>query len=407
LIIVRLHRQAKVQVLWGNDDDRARFPHIGQIAMFQVRIVQMVGVLFPNAIGSLGMKSWHKVAFALTSFGALLASLAEAGDTNDAHTASLPIAAGNVTARGLSVLTYNIHGMPWPFATDRLGAFEQIEDRLIRMRGIGTQPRIIVLQEAFTDRAREIGANSGYRFVVDGPSRDQIGSNPQSERETKFAAATSFIKGETIGKWLGSGLQILSDYPILSVRRAAFPSFACAGYDCLANKGALLVTVRVPGQAQPVTIVTTHMNSKRASGVSEARSSLAYQLQAAALERFVQANHDLASPIIFAGDFNASNLNRRQILAQETVAPLLSGNRNRMKNGLAEITGRVHAWPPGLKAEVDTIATRGRDWQFFASGIKAALAPHSISVPFGRDADGTMLSDHMGLTISYDLQSKG
>jgi endonuclease/exonuclease/phosphatase family metal-dependent hydrolase len=353
------------------------------------------------------MKSWHKVALGLVSSGALLASLAEASDTPDARAASLPIVLSNMPEQGLSVLTYNVRGMPWPFATGRDGAFAQIEDRLIRMRSAGTHPRIIVLQEAFTDRAREIGPNAGYRFMVEGPSRDQIGSNPQSEKEAKFAAATSFIKGETIGKWLSSGLQILSDYPILSVRRAAFPSFACAGYDCLANKGALLVTVRIPGQAQPVTIVTTHMNSKRASGVSEARSSVAYQLQAAALERFVQANHDLASPIIFAGDFNASNLNRRQILAQETVAPLLPGNRDRMKSGLAEITGSVRAWPSGLKAEVDTIATRGRDWQFFASGIKAALVPHSISVPFGREADGTMLSDHMGLTISYDLQSKG
>lgn len=353
------------------------------------------------------MKSLHKVSLALICSGVLFAPLSEAGGASDARTTSSPFATSNLPEHGLAVLTYNVHGMPWPFATDRADAFAQIEDRLIQMRSTGTQPHIIVLQEAFTERAQEIGANSGYRFVVSGPSRDQLGGNPGSTSESKFAAATSFIKGETIGKWLGSGLQILSDYPILTVRRAAFPSFACAGYDCLANKGALLVTVRVPELAEPVTIVTTHMNSKRSSGVSESRSSVAYQMQAVALERFVEANHNLATPIIFAGDFNASNLNRRQILATRTVVPLSARSGVLIRNAISEVAAKVRTWPSGLKAETATIAKRGRDWQFFASGTRGTLIPQSISVPFGREKDGTMLSDHMGLTITYKFAPTG
>ena len=43
---------------------------------------------------------------------------------------------------------------------------------------------------------------------------------------------------------------LLSDFPIESVRRAAFPADACAGFDCLAAKGAMLVTVSIPGKGR-------------------------------------------------------------------------------------------------------------------------------------------------------------
>ena len=53
-------------------------------------------------------------------------------------------------------------------------------------------------------------------------------------------AGRSFWRGERSGKVAGSGLQILSDYPIVAIRRQAFPEAACAGYDCLANKGIVM-----------------------------------------------------------------------------------------------------------------------------------------------------------------------
>jgi endonuclease/exonuclease/phosphatase family metal-dependent hydrolase len=347
----------------------------------------------------LAMKFSHKIGLLLAGTSTLLA---QAGSVNHLR-AKLPSIAGATVSSDLSVLTYNIHGMPWPFAKERDDAYEQIEDRLSAMRGDGRQPHIVLLQEAFTNRAREIGKNAGYAYVVDGPSSSQAGEAVDLGVNTAFARDASFTKGETVGKYLGSGLQILSDYPILSMRRAAFPSFACAGYDCLANKGVLLVTIRIPGQTEPVTIVTTHMNSKRASGVSEARSAEAYQMQAKALNRFVGDNRDEASPIIFGGDFNASNMDRRRTLADETLAPLSSRGGSPVRNGLAEAVADSHLLPRSLKGEVNTISRRGRDWQFIANGTRNRVTPVAISVPFGLESDGTMLSDHMGLMISYRL----
>ena len=43
---------------------------------------------------------------------------------------------------------------------------------------------------------------------------------------------------------------------------------ACAGFDCLANKGVLLARIAVPGMAQPLTVANAHLNARKAAGVS-------------------------------------------------------------------------------------------------------------------------------------------
>ena len=50
----------------------------------------------------------------------------------------------------LSVLTYNVKGLPWPLASGRPEAFSAMADRLRDMRAEGRNPHIVVLQEAFT-----------------------------------------------------------------------------------------------------------------------------------------------------------------------------------------------------------------------------------------------------------------
>ena len=50
------------------------------------------------------------------------------------------------------------------------------------------------------------------------------------------------------------------------------------------------------------------------------------------------------------------------------------------------------------------VVARGRDWQFYASGTRGHLAATRFEIPFGRERDGTMLSDHVGYGILYQLQ---
>lgn len=301
----------------------------------------------------------------------------------------------------LSVMTYNVHGLPWPIARNRTAAFERIEKRLSALRQEDAQPHVIVLQEAFTERAKGIATRSGYRYLAIGPSEAMINTSQPAKKDARFVNAASFFKGETMGKMLDSGLQIASDYPILSVKRGAFPSFACAGYDCLANKGVLLVTVAIPGSNTPVTIATTHMNSKRASGVSQLRSLYAYQLQVAAIDAFLSANRDPNLPIIFAGDFNASSTARRSYLLDEgtkkwSAFPVRSALQNCMAAAILQ----------GRKVDrlADYVVERGRDWQFYAAGLGGNITATRFDIPFGLERDGTMLSDHVGYGILYELQ---
>lgn len=308
---------------------------------------------------------------------------------------------------GFSVLTYNVHGLPWPLALGRDEAFGQMEHRLQSMRRAGVQPHVVLLQEAFTARAKLIGLNSGYHYVVNGPSRDMPGSVGGTVRDLAFAHDASPTRGEALGKWLDSGLEILSDYPVVAVRRAAFPSYACAGYDCLANKGVLMVTLRVPGEPVPITIVTTHMNSKKSSGVAEARSYYAYLRQSDALANFIAANRDPRSPIVFGGDFNASSGQRRSTLLSDATSPLAADGTGTARSALQSVDAKDGGrFREALGSEVRSIARRGRDWQFFADGRDALISPKRLSVPFGLETGGTMLSDHMGFEIGYDLSAR-
>jgi endonuclease/exonuclease/phosphatase family metal-dependent hydrolase len=305
----------------------------------------------------------------------------------------------------LSVMTYNVHGLPWPLVFGRNAAFAKIEARLLSLRRANAQPHVIVFQEAFTESAKQIAAHAGYRYTANGPSRDLTNRWPSTLTDRAFAAAARFFKGETIGKLVDSGLQVASDYPILSVRRAAFPAFACAGYDCLANKGIMLVTVAVPGSQTPVIIATTHLNSKKSSGVSQERSLYAYRRQVEAVDRFILANRNPQLPIVFAGDFNASNAQRRSYLVGHGETNWTTQAALPVQSALQRclLPSAPCGTPPSIANEV---VKRGRDWQFYTPGIRASLDAVSLTIPFGRERDGAMLSDHVGYGIVYRLQHR-
>jgi endonuclease/exonuclease/phosphatase family metal-dependent hydrolase len=369
---------------------KRRTPTSGNIRKkkFQVRIVAAQAVTSSSAYGRLLVHALRKIL--RLSFAILCAATFSS--------AAFSASASNAS---LSVMTYNVKGLPWPIARNRDAAFEKIETRLRALRQHNAQPHILVLQEAFTARAKQISTNSGYRYVAFGPSKNMINRQQPEKKDARFVEAASIFTGETSGKPLDSGLQIASDYPIMSVKRAAFPAFACAGYDCLANKGILLVTIAVPGSATPVTVVTTHMNSRRAAGVSQSRSLYAYQLQVTAIGAFLAANHDHKSPMIFAGDFNASSSARRRYLLGQGVTkwsafPVRSGLQNCIAAAIAQ--GKK------MDAIANFVVARGRDWQFYASGTKSHLTATRFEIPFGRERDGTMLSDHVGYGITYRLQ---
>lgn len=301
----------------------------------------------------------------------------------------------------LSLLTYNIEGVPWPFAWNRPPAFARIAERLRQLRAAGRNPQIVVLQEAFTPDAQAIGREAGYRYVVAGPSAAEANPAPPDPADLRYEAAASWWRGETHGPELGSGLLLLSDYPILRIRRMAYPAFACAGYDCLANKGALLVTVRIPGAPAPVDVVTTHLNCRQHSGVSDVRSLYAYRRETAFLTGFVNRWHDPDLPLIVAGDFNAGHAPPRWAALRQAIAGWRGAAP--FQDAISDVARQRTARGLPLPADIHAILRRAEDWQFFTSGRQATLAAAAVRIPFGHASDGTMLSDHIGYTALYRL----
>ncbi len=302
---------------------------------------------------------------------------------------------------GLSVMTYNIEGLPWPVRLGREAAFAKIGARLEALRLLGEQPHIVVLQEAFTDQAKRIGVESGYRYIVDGPDRSFAGAPVVTEADRAFQRDASFFSGERSGKVVDSGLQILSDYPILSVRRMAFPT--CAGFDCLANKGAVLAMIAVPGIGEPIAVVDVHLNSRRASHVGDDRSLYAYRRQIDALDQFLAANVKQGTPVIIAGDFNVGQRPARQAYFSEHLRKWGERSSGIIRDALRTCNAS-EAVCGVMPTDASYSMFRARDWQLAVPGARLQLAVQGLSTPFGHDADGGMLSDHVGYVAFYGVR---
>jgi len=298
-------------------------------------------------------------------------------------------------AGDLSILSYNIKGLPWPAASNRSPALRAIGERLQLMRKRGVQPHIVLLQEAFTADAKQIAAQAGYRFVARGP--DLAIRPPHPPLGAAFAHNARWDKGERSGNLLDSGLLILSDYPIVETRKYAFPEGACAGFDCLASKGVLIAWVEVPGVSVPLAVVDTHLNSRRATRVSPARADKAYAWQVRAVRRFLEREIPADAPVVFGGDFNVGEVGRRE--RAFGAAPLL-GSRQRDSLRVALKSGDVLS---SSQPEAHRIFGRNKDKIIYRSGSKVALVPRRAWVPFGLEPGGGELSDHSGFVIDYRL----
>ena len=318
-----------------------------------------------------------------------------------------PILTKNIPADAhISVMTYNVEGLPFPARIGRGSSLEQIGLRLRELRAAGEQPHVVMLQEAFSDDAKRIGVDSGYRYIVRGPSAKMAATGAISDETRKLDAANSMFKGEGIGKFLDSGLVILSDYPVVSVRRVVYP--ACAGFDCMANKGAVMAFLAIPGVPTPVAVVDTHLNSRAASRVDADRSLMAYRQQVGTLGKFLSDNLSPKTPLIVAGDFNVGKDAGRVAYLRTNFAHWWNGATG------VDVADALHSCAAGqggcdanMPQDAFKTLRRNKDWQISAPALGSAMRPRAISVPFGRESDGSMLSDHMGYTVHYRWQALG
>jgi hypothetical protein len=293
----------------------------------------------------------------------------------------------------LTVLTYNVAGLPWPQRSDAGGAMRRIEEAWAGEFG-DDPPDVLLLQEAFVPSATRLPGNVGYANVVRGPLRLDR-PDPRPERaERDFRRERRLIKGERLLILLGSGLVAATDLGIEAQVNQPFGRHSCAGYDCLANKGAMLLRIPIPGMPEPLFVLNTHLNSRRASGVPEERSLYAYRRQIVEIEELLEREWGGRGPLIWAGDFNArGNLDRFEFKEERLPGELAHRycEDNRTHCAVEMSWDNDEPW-------LDT-----QDLQGFLDGEWVQIKPVAIAARFDAPVDGRMLSDHDGLEVRWRL----
>jgi len=292
----------------------------------------------------------------------------------------------------LKVLTYNIEGLGFPARTGRSPQLREIGARLSAMREAGTGPDLILFQEMFSGAAKKAVASSGYPAIESGPRRTTRSPKQPLERLPGHA---NVKRGEVGIHFTGSGLAIASLYPVIATDMLAYGARACAGLDCLANKGIMLARVLIPGVPTPIDVYDTHMNSRGASKAPEPRHMAAHDRQTLEASYFIDSTHDDNFPIIFGGDFNMKhsegrweNFSRYQslTLAHRVCADKSSGCEVKMSWDNDE------PW-------MDT-----QDLQFFWDGSLVKVRPIRVEAMFDGSPDSPVLSDHDGFMVTYELK---
>jgi endonuclease/exonuclease/phosphatase family metal-dependent hydrolase len=290
----------------------------------------------------------------------------------------------------LSVLTYNIRGLPWPIALGRDAALKRIGAELALMRREGRQPDIVLLQEGFRGEVEDLVAASGYRYHARGPGRGDRAGAERPEDGRGFRSIRYPFAGEGWGKFTGGGLHVLSDLPIAYVRSTAYRY--CAGLDCLANKGAMLVRVTLPGTSVDIDVVNTHMNSKRAAKVPIARSLRAHNLQTEQLIDFINDQRDTATPLLVGGDFNVKGApDRYGFMAPKRPYKVVS---EFCETAACEGQAKADDAQPWL---------RSQDLQAFSSAPAVQVTPTKVETLFARGQAKPALSDHDGYLVQYQI----
>ena len=320
----------------------------------------------------------------------------------------------NTASTEISVLTYNVAGLPWPLgcgkasrdldaageripiACDRSGALEEIGDALGRLRERGTVPDIIMLQEAFIAAAAEIPKRGGYPNWVAGPAASDPGRNVSDRASSEFVAARKFWKGEKLGKFQTSGLVVASNFPILEVFNHPFNQWECAGFDCLANKGVTLVRIEIPGVPDLLEVATTHFNSRGASGVTSERARDAHNLQVDEANEFLERATNQDNPEIWGGDLNMRHADDR-----------IDHFVERAGGDLQEVSSFCLDEKNDCEVRIDWGTDRPwyetQDLQGWFSGKRVDVTPTRVEAMFDEPVDGMMPSDHNGVVVYYRL----
>ncbi len=180
----------------------------------------------------------------------------------------------------LSVVSYNIHGLPAWIAGDRPA------ERMPRIASHLNAYDVVLLQEDFAHHEL-LAEHVRHRVRI-------TGNGPRS----RLLAQLFMLCGSC-----GSGLTLLADLPpsrVAATDRVAFAhchGWLGNGHDCWTSKGFVRLRLRLP-RGMAVDLYDVHMDAGREAGDREVRARQLDQLRAAILAR------SLDNAVIVGGDFN-------------------------------------------------------------------------------------------------------
>ena len=265
----------------------------------------------------------------------------------------------------LVVLSYNVNSLPLLSHADRL---RQIGRLLAERRARGDEPQLVLLQEAFSGDAKRIRNRAGYRYdaVGAGGGPSLLLSNP-------------------------SGLEILSDHPILAQYSRSFDD--CAGADCLAHKSVLGVTIQIPGMPVPLQVFTTHLQAHTPN--DSVRKN-----QIDDIDTFMRRIGFGAEPAIFAGDMNFQPRHRSYRKFLRDFSFFTETGRYCLDVSTCQIAvgGDGHT-------DLNDVWKTSHDRQFFYAppSSPVRIEPIALTRNFTEPYQGQPLSDHWGYEVRYRL----
>lgn len=316
--------------------------------------------------------------------------------TSQAVPAPTPVvrrsADGASASTTLDVLSFNIEGLGWPARKNRAPSLRRIGVALAKMNANGDAPDVVLVQEMFSAAAVRAMTRAGYPYQAWGPSRTQRKRLPE---EGRMESPFRWRKGETGLHLVGSGLAVLSRYPIVAALSEPFGKHRCAGFDCLSNKGVQQVRIAIPGVPQAVDLFNTHLNSQGASRVPAERHGPAQALQVADLASFVTVAGGGPTPKIFGGDFNMRGAAERLAGLESALGGFTLVHRYcSAPNSPCDVRMSWDGDAPWLDTE---------DLQLFSDGGAVRILPTRIEAMFDGSENNPQLSDHDGLRVSYRL----
>ena len=273
----------------------------------------------------------------------------------------------------LKVLSYNIQGLPWPFALTAK-RFKDIGKVLEQRKKDGTAPDLVLLQESFIPKTKDLRKYADYPYVAKGPglcARMNTG---------RIACALG-----------NSGIYILSLHPIVKQARTGFSKKHCGTADCWANKGVQMALIAPEGLPFQIPIFNTHMQANDPYEADRiAQNSI--------IKTFLDEKNPEDLPFIFAGDFNfRPNLQSFHDFVQKTG--LLDVGQFCLNPGQTECKIEEHSVPGEVfGGTVDHHFIRN------VEGAEYSIQPIYVEKNFKEPINGRMPSDHEGYEVHYEIR---